>query len=135
MQTALGWDYQSELSKHQSQTDAAKGFGGRYGVQKERKDKVREPYFSLPPFLFIALSVCLYLYFHLCYSLSVYLFFSLFLFDSVTVFLFLLVSVCLCSRRTIFNNHSLNLVYLNFSFSLSSCLSISHTYIPHMYIL
>jgi len=26
---------------HQSQTDAAKGFGGKYGVQKERQDKVR----------------------------------------------------------------------------------------------
>lgn len=25
---------------HHSQTDAAKGFGGRYGVQKDRQDKV-----------------------------------------------------------------------------------------------
>lgn len=25
---------------HHSQTDAAKGFGGKYGVQKERQDKV-----------------------------------------------------------------------------------------------
>ena len=27
------------LSKHASQTDAAKGFGGKYGVQKDRVDK------------------------------------------------------------------------------------------------
>ena len=27
--------------KHQSQTDAAKGFGGKYGVQTDRKDKVK----------------------------------------------------------------------------------------------
>ena len=41
-QSALGWDHQSELAKHASQTDAAKGFGGKYGVQKDRKDKVCE---------------------------------------------------------------------------------------------
>ena len=29
-----------ELSKHESQTDAAKGFGGKYGVQKDRQDEV-----------------------------------------------------------------------------------------------
>ena len=28
------------MAKHQSQTDAAKGFGGKYGVQKDRLDKV-----------------------------------------------------------------------------------------------
>ena len=38
-QSALGWDYQANLAKHGSQTDAAKGFGGKYGVQ-ETKDKV-----------------------------------------------------------------------------------------------
>ena len=27
---------------HTSQKDAAKGFGGKYGVQQDRKDKVRE---------------------------------------------------------------------------------------------
>ena len=26
---------------HHSQSDASKGFGGKYGVQKERQDKVR----------------------------------------------------------------------------------------------
>ena len=29
-----------DLSKHSSQVDAAKGFGGKYGVQKDRVDKV-----------------------------------------------------------------------------------------------
>ncbi len=32
-----------EQSKHASQSDAAKGFGGKYGVQKERQDKVPNP--------------------------------------------------------------------------------------------
>ena len=41
-QSALGWDHQEQLSKHESQTDAAKGFGGKYGVQKESQDKVCE---------------------------------------------------------------------------------------------
>ena len=40
IQSAVGWEYQSELSKHESQTDAAKGFGGRYGVQQDRQDEV-----------------------------------------------------------------------------------------------
>jgi hypothetical protein len=30
-----------DLSKHSSQVDAAKGFGGRFGVQKDRVDKVQ----------------------------------------------------------------------------------------------
>lgn len=36
---AVGHDYQAKLVQHQSQTDAAKGFGGKYGVQKDRQDK------------------------------------------------------------------------------------------------
>ena len=40
-QSAVGWDYQTDLSKHESQTDAAKGFGGKYGVQKDSQDVVR----------------------------------------------------------------------------------------------
>ena len=40
LQSAVGWDHQSALSKHESQTDAAKGFGGRYGVQADRQDEV-----------------------------------------------------------------------------------------------
>ena len=35
----MGHEYRADLSKHASQTDAAKGFGGRYGVQKDRQDK------------------------------------------------------------------------------------------------
>ena len=40
-------------SVHTSQKDAAKGFGGKYGVMKERQDKVRGvamgvAYWSLP---------------------------------------------------------------------------------------
>ena len=30
-----------KTEKHTSQVDAAKGFGGKYGVQKDRQDKVR----------------------------------------------------------------------------------------------
>lgn len=40
LQSAVGWEYKTDLSKHGSQTDAAKGFGGRYGVQTDRQDKV-----------------------------------------------------------------------------------------------
>lgn len=39
----MGWDYQADLSKHESQTDGKKGFGGKYGVQKVQ-DKVRNIY-------------------------------------------------------------------------------------------
>ena len=35
----MGHDYHTDLQKHASQTDAAKGFGGKYGVQKDRVDK------------------------------------------------------------------------------------------------
>lgn len=41
LKSAKGWDHQTELSKHESQTDAAKGFGGRFGVDKDKQDKVR----------------------------------------------------------------------------------------------
>ena len=40
--SAAGWEYKADLSKHESQTDAAKGFGGKYGVQKDRQDSVRD---------------------------------------------------------------------------------------------
>jgi len=36
----VGWDYQTERAQHQSQTDTKVGFGGRFGVQKDRQDKV-----------------------------------------------------------------------------------------------
>ena len=35
----MGWDYQADLSKHASQTDGAKGFGGKFGIQRVQ-DKV-----------------------------------------------------------------------------------------------
>ena len=38
-QGAVGHDYHSKLAAHASQLDAAKGFGGKYGVQKDRVDK------------------------------------------------------------------------------------------------
>ena len=40
IQSAVGSDYVANVEKHSSQTDAAKGFGGKYGVQKDRQDKV-----------------------------------------------------------------------------------------------
>ena len=40
LQSAAGWDYQAQLAQHESQTDAKKGFGGKYGVQADRQDKV-----------------------------------------------------------------------------------------------
>lgn len=41
VQAALGHDYVAQVEQHSSQKDAAKGFGGKYGVQKDRVDKVR----------------------------------------------------------------------------------------------
>ncbi len=39
-QSAVGHDYQSKLSKHCSQTDTSRGFGGKFGVQSDRVDQV-----------------------------------------------------------------------------------------------
>ena len=36
----MGNSYVAEVEQHSSQTDGAQGFGGKYGVQKERVDKV-----------------------------------------------------------------------------------------------
>lgn len=41
MQAALGHDYVAEVEQHSSQKDASKGFGGKFGVQKDRVDRVR----------------------------------------------------------------------------------------------
>lgn len=41
MQAALGNDYVAEVEQHSSQKDASRGFGGKFGVQKDRVDKVR----------------------------------------------------------------------------------------------
>ena len=39
-QSAVGWEYQAKLQQHESQTDHTKGFGGKFGVQQDRQDKV-----------------------------------------------------------------------------------------------
>lgn len=41
MQVALGHDYVADVEQHSSQKDASKGFGGKFGVQKDRVDRVR----------------------------------------------------------------------------------------------
>lgn len=41
MQVAVGHDYVAHVQQHSSQKDAAKGFGGKFGVEKDRLDKVR----------------------------------------------------------------------------------------------
>lgn len=40
VQVALGNDYVAQVEKHSSQKDASKGFGGKFGVQEDRVDKV-----------------------------------------------------------------------------------------------
>uniref|UniRef100_A0A8B9RL44 Src substrate cortactin-like n=1 Tax=Astyanax mexicanus TaxID=7994 RepID=A0A8B9RL44_ASTMX len=39
LQSAMNYEYKGEVDQHASQKDYAKGFGGKYGVQKERVDK------------------------------------------------------------------------------------------------
>lgn len=48
-QSALGHEYVAEVEKHSSQTDAARGFGGKYGVEKDRADKVSDNTLPMPP--------------------------------------------------------------------------------------
>ena len=38
IQSAVGWDYQDKVEKHESQKDYTKGFGGKFGVQTDRQD-------------------------------------------------------------------------------------------------
>lgn len=38
-QSAVGWDYQEKVEKHESQKDYVKGFGGKFGLQTDRVDK------------------------------------------------------------------------------------------------
>lgn len=40
VQVALGNDYVAQVDKHSSQKDASKGFGGKFGVERDRVDKV-----------------------------------------------------------------------------------------------
>uniref|UniRef100_A0A4W6C6U1 Cortactin n=1 Tax=Lates calcarifer TaxID=8187 RepID=A0A4W6C6U1_LATCA len=39
IQGAVGHDYVSQVEQHSSQKDAAQGFGGKFGIQKDRVDK------------------------------------------------------------------------------------------------
>jgi hypothetical protein len=39
--SAVGHDYVAKVEKHVSQRDYSTGFGGKYGVQTDRQDKVR----------------------------------------------------------------------------------------------
>lgn len=52
----MGHEYVADVEKHSSQTDAARGFGGKYGVERDRADKVSDN-FSLyhSPYLIWAL--------------------------------------------------------------------------------
>ena len=38
--SAVGWEHHEKVEKHESQTDYSKGFGGKFGVQSDRKDKL-----------------------------------------------------------------------------------------------
>lgn len=40
LQSAVGHEYQAKLSKHCSQVDSVRGFGGKFGVQMDRVDQV-----------------------------------------------------------------------------------------------
>lgn len=47
VQVAVGHDYVAQVEQHSSQKDMTKGFGGKFGVQKDRVDKVRKQNISL----------------------------------------------------------------------------------------
>lgn len=47
-QSAVGHEYVAEVEKHSSQTDAAKGFGGKFGVERDRADKVSDDFLPAP---------------------------------------------------------------------------------------
>jgi len=53
----VGWDYQTERAQHQSQTDTKVGFGGRFGVQKDRQDKVNIYYITEAPIIIYCIAV------------------------------------------------------------------------------
>jgi hypothetical protein len=44
----VGHEYVADVEKHSSQTDAARGFGGKYGVERDRADKVGDIFVSPP---------------------------------------------------------------------------------------
>lgn len=37
-QSAAGWEHKEQIEKHSSQKDYSVGFGGKFGVQDDRKD-------------------------------------------------------------------------------------------------
>jgi hypothetical protein len=39
--SAVGHDYIAKVEKHESQRDYSTGFGGKFGVQSDRQDKVQ----------------------------------------------------------------------------------------------
>lgn len=38
MQCAANWEYDGKVEKHVSQKDYSRGFGGKFGVETDRKD-------------------------------------------------------------------------------------------------
>lgn len=69
---AVGHDYVAVVDKHVSQKDYSAGFGGKYGVQSDRIDKVCLKYF-LSDFKFKKDVLCHYYY----YSFMRFEFFAL----------------------------------------------------------
>lgn len=39
IQSAVSWDHKETIEKHASQKDYSSGFGGKYGIEKDRQDK------------------------------------------------------------------------------------------------
>ena len=37
--SAVGWEHDGKTKKHESQVDYSKGFGGKFGVEKDKQDK------------------------------------------------------------------------------------------------
>ena len=35
----MGWEHDGKTQKHESQVDYSKGFGGKFGVEKDKQDK------------------------------------------------------------------------------------------------
>lgn len=54
-QSAVGHDYIAKVEKHVSQKDYSAGFGGKFGVQTDRIDKVRIINFFAGDVLFLKL--------------------------------------------------------------------------------
>ena len=42
--SAVGWEHKEEAAKHASQTDYAKGFGGKFGVAENKQDAAAHSY-------------------------------------------------------------------------------------------